>query len=996
MDNSQTSLMDGDKYHLKTLIMVNSGNAAYVEIPLHETAALLSRNNEGKTSGLNALKLVLLPEVNFRNCEQKFEFKSGAEVYSGIKSFNYYFPSPNSFLILEAENIIGEFCVVLHRSKEELGYARIMVGKPYEAIRHLFWDKSSAANNGLGQSPEGLTLSDIQQTLLQMGGEVFNDQERIRNAMYTRYTPGRPETRFCIMPTVQPPSGALLKSIKALLQLSFDIKGASGTNLPLAIASIIDSDITLTKKPVNIDLKQISDDRESLRKNAEQIQAIKNHSDDWKELNNAFNTFHKEKIRANKGYWTLRASLEPLKKGLEPRLEDLNGQKQSIQGQVNCAEDIRRTSNRELGEVRGRLKQIQKHIESNKEKIRIATEIIQQNKLVCESEDPLKVVEYLKEILQESEDTLEKMESKERATNEIQCLLNKRKSAKQKVTKLEALIANYEKCFLNHLDTKSAKVLNSLHGDFRRLTITPMESEIKAIRNFAALFTLEEDGSLTLCGESLLTATVTQYDKETSREESIKELDKRHDEIADYDRNIGELNRIISANEHLSKEILSKKKTEIKELKGEIALLHRLPGIESDLEEKLAEHETLGVERDELEVDLNGANERLSLLRSQQEQINESLKELDNLRYAIKRTEQELHHAVRTLPELNKSPRPASIDQQLVTDPGALSTYFEPLENSLNATTNANQVAQRKFRVLASAGIMEVPPEITHQPVLDSTDFQAIYEQIRSEFENIGSRERDHKSQIANHNHRTSIEMSMLESMGVAIDSFQTRINETLGGIKISNLSSVNIHIKTLPAFIELRKELQEYGRGTTELMSESFHRRLMDFSEKYLSSVRGSTKLNLEKIITGVRFIYEISGQEEDTSQSHGTNGMINAVLLSILMKKLVPEDVVFSLPVVFDEVGSLDEKNLPELRRVVESSKMVLLVANPHNNGYIMQHIGRWHELYTRKLSEGLAVGKCQAVHIIRQERLSGDVVLPSSQNTDREPVVTLEDGI
>ncbi|AOS96153.1 hypothetical protein AUP74_00684 [Microbulbifer aggregans] len=1001
MNNAQHSFVDGDKYRLKTLIMVNSGNAAYVEIPLNETAALLSRNNEGKTSGLNALKLFLLPEVNFRNCEQKFEFKSGGEVYSGIKSFNYYFPSPNSFLILEAENPVGDFCVVLYRSKEELGYARIMIDMPYEAIRHLFWDIHSEANNGLGKPPEGMALSDVQQTLLHMHGEVFDDQERIRTAMYTRYTPGRRETRYCIMPTVQPPSGALLKSIKALLQLSFDIKGASGGNLPQAVANIIDSEISLTKKPVNIDLKQISEDRESLRRNAQQIQAIKNHSDDWQALNRAYHTFHTQKIKAHKSYWLLRASLEPLEEGLEPQLQELHGRKTSLQGQLNGAKDSRNIANRKLSEVKGGLSLLAKNLATGQKKLQEAEAIIQQNQLICESGDPQEVVEYLQGILRDEEEALRSMESKESATAELQKRIGEKKTAQNEAAKLEALIADFGQCFLNHLDRHSATVLNSLNADFRRLSITPMGSQTKAIQGFTELFTLDEEGHLVLGGEPLPNARINHYDEESSRKEAENLLDAVRRTIEAVDKRISELHRIISANGPLSQEMLGEKKTEIVELRGEIALLQRLPGIQDDVQNRLVEQEALRAQQDEYDIELKYAEEHLGQLLAEQEEVTEALRTLDDLRHAIKTTKQELNHAVRSLPELESSARPASISAQLITDPGELSAHYQPLEQSLRALTGAVQEAEHRFRVLAGAGIMDVPPEITHKPQLDDTEFQAIYEQIRSEFENIDRKEHDHKSQIANHNHRTSIEMSMLESMGVAIENFQSRINETLEGIRISNLSGVSIRIQALQAFIELRKELQDYGRGTTELMSESFHRRLMDFSEKYLTSARGSTKLNLEKIITGVRFIYEIQGQKEDTSQSHGTNGMINAVLLSILMKKLVPEDVVFTLPVVFDEVGSLDEKNLPELRRVVEGSRMVLLVANPHNNGYIVQYIGRWHDIYTRKLSEGFAVGKCQAVHVIRHEALRGEVTLPGSTGENAAPeqsaaeaVVTAED--
>jgi len=77
--------------------------------------------------------------------------------------------------------------------------------------------------------------------------------------------------------------------------------------------------------------------------------------------------------------------------------------------------------------------------------------------------------------------------------------------------------------------------------------------------------------------------------------------------------------------------------------------------------------------------------------------------------------------------------------------------------------------------------------------------------------------------------------------------------------------------------------------------------------------------------------------------------------------------------LPVVFDEIGSLDEDNLPELRRVVEENRFVLLVANPNNNGYIAQYIGRWHDIYLHHLTEGEAINeKCLAIYLADTESL------------------------
>jgi len=63
-----------DQFIIRQLIFVNSAAYAYTEIRVDQHTALFGRNNLGKTSMLNALKLFLLPEENFNGCKKKFGF----------------------------------------------------------------------------------------------------------------------------------------------------------------------------------------------------------------------------------------------------------------------------------------------------------------------------------------------------------------------------------------------------------------------------------------------------------------------------------------------------------------------------------------------------------------------------------------------------------------------------------------------------------------------------------------------------------------------------------------------------------------------------------------------------------------------------------------------------------------------------------------------------------------------------------------------------------
>ena len=150
-----------ENYAIHRIVFVNSGSSAYVELPMNKTAALYGRNNEGKTSGLSALKLFVPPEVNFKDCQNKFGFSSSGEFHTAQQSYQYYFPDNSSFIIMEAENWKGRFCMVLHRSSEEWGYGRVAIARPYSEICGTFWNFDSERNSGFGEPIENLRLPEV-------------------------------------------------------------------------------------------------------------------------------------------------------------------------------------------------------------------------------------------------------------------------------------------------------------------------------------------------------------------------------------------------------------------------------------------------------------------------------------------------------------------------------------------------------------------------------------------------------------------------------------------------------------------------------------------------------------------------------------------------------------------------------------------------------------------------------------------------------------------
>lgn len=971
MPLSTPLFIEQERYQLLRLILVNSASAAYIELPLYETAAILGSNNDGKTSLLNALKLFLLPEVNFKGCESKFGFSSHGQTYSGLESFNYYFPSQKSFIILEATNVRGDFCLVLHQNpSEELGYSRIAVPLAYMHIRHYFWNQHSRHNQGLGQHPAELSVATIQKQLLQLKGTRLTDTESIRNALYTRVSLLKPETRFCLIPLVQSPRPSMIRSIKALLQLSFDISGKSIDNLPLAIANIIDSELATGRQAINIDFKKIQADRQRLRQDAEQIERLRIHNKKWIQLTQAHEQHIHTTGQLHQTYDQLSHSIQALKAQYQPQLIELEQLHTSLKQEKTQIED-------KLGQIRQTITTLnaeqsytQQLITQLTTNLQRAEQTLQKESTTHERLDPNVLAVRLRERKIEGEQHLQTLLSHEKARSRLETLNSQRADSEKHIQHLESILAKgVNASFLSHLTAKTATVLNSLSPSFQSLETQPNKEQMTHLDHFAALFDVHCT-HLCFAGETLTHSPIHIFDNQ----DWLKELEKQRLDAVQNNQKIQkqmqQLLNILRAEPAYSTTIIQKTREQIEQDHQAILAL----GSYEDNKEK-----NVALNEKQLEIEKNLAQNEGLLEKTQRlyAELTAKIEHLTEQRLELQKNSQLISSATKALSFLD-----ALIDEQLNITlgnrdqtsqrPEAYLTIHEldptqqRLEHYLKQYQQLKNEKMRLLQVLISARIIIIDPELSHAATMQPADFLTIYQKMQSQFDNLESRAEGHRNQVRQHNHETSLEITLLDEMAKAIRNFEEKINSQLSNIKISNLSGVKIVIRTLESFNTLQRDLAAHGSTSDQLMNESFYTRLQDFCEKYLLEGPNQGKLDLEKVITTVSFIYNFNGVEESVPQSNGTNSMMNAVLLSLLLKRLIPEDIALTIPVVFDEVGALDENNLSELRRVVENNGFQLLVANPHLTGYISAQINRWHDLFLCSLTEGSSIKKCFAIYL------------------------------
>ncbi|OOK49697.1 hypothetical protein BM547_22555 [Pseudomonas aeruginosa] len=276
-------------FTFKQIVLVNSGKYCYVKVPLNEHICLLGANNGGKTSILNSMKFFLLPEENLHDCERKFGLKNPNGFYGRDSTYQFYFPERSSFVILEAENPHGPFCIVLNQGSKPFSYERTGVPCAYSDIEHLFWNIYSPINGGQGAPVPGLSIKSVAADLKKMDGVLIRDTATIKERMY-KHQPTRADAgRFCLLPLKS--GGAKQREIdawKRLIHLSFDIGAKDRRTMPDTIATIIEGRKARAEAEVNVNFGDIMARYQRLRATQDRLQTIRNGERYWNAFDQGF------------------------------------------------------------------------------------------------------------------------------------------------------------------------------------------------------------------------------------------------------------------------------------------------------------------------------------------------------------------------------------------------------------------------------------------------------------------------------------------------------------------------------------------------------------------------------------------------------------------------------------------------------------------------------------------------------------------------------------
>ncbi|MFT6904194.1 MAG: hypothetical protein ACJAS1_000844 [Oleiphilaceae bacterium] len=959
-----------DDFRIHKLIFISSANSANVVIPMSESGALLGTNNLGKTSGISALKLFILPEVNFKNCKDKFGFVSNNQYYEAAESSQFYFPTDRSFIICEAENNKGIFCTILHRSNEEWGYARIMVPTQYENIKHLFWDFDCESNQGKGKNLESLSLKDVKDGLKTFKPDYLTKAAEIKEAIYTR--PGSIDnlSRYCLIPMPNSGEQREVESLRSLMKLAFHISGKDA--LTGAISSIIETEYTGKKGTPSVDIVEINNEYNELKSQGELLTKIRSNQHVWTKLKQSYLDYRDKRDGFKKNIGVLLGHEATLKKRFSDLTFEANALLTESRDSASRAKKDYQAHRKDHHEIEVSLKVTKKRLQGKQEELDFYNFHESRNApLVRESGKSL--VEVLTDLIPELEADIQASESEAKEIERKEELNYQLGAMKIKIDDLKSVRDQDKRSTLESFDHHDRTVLYNLNKSLAGVTNPADEKQSETISEFSQLFNMD-DGRLSFLGQHLHQISVAEYNPEKirrERDDEIETLTKEYTNLMQKIKDISGSSKDASARAELIQE-----KADIEKV-IEISPAY----LKRDIEE-------LSVEVEEKEIELPGAQDKMSKswvthdnLEREQESLSEKLKEYERQSRELKAETDKFN-----ICKLGMSSDFEDLSLQNNIEPIVggggevlLVSFIEMVDEFIELCSimnNQKKIIADHLKQILKEGILVNQATIEYQATLTLDQVDIFYEGLRAVFDNYEENKTKFLRDIENHNNTTGVRAAAINEIGDMIQAFRNSVNKELSSYNISNLGSVEMQIELDPRFTALMGDLNNTNFTGNRLLDESVYKRLNEFCDEFFKNTSSHNKfIQIERVIKKVTYNVELNGVKKNDKQSHGTSININAAFLTLFLKRMVPAGVKLHFPIIVDEVLNLDSANLKTIKKLVEEYNFVLFVVSPEKAGFALSIMQKWYDLSIQSVRDGIIVSSCKGIHFDLTETLIYD---------------------
>jgi hypothetical protein len=918
-------------YILNKIVYVNSAKHGYSELPLKFNLAMFGANNFGKTATLTGLKLLLYPETSFVDCEKKFHFQSKNGLFSKEESYPFYFPINSSYIIMEVENKDGLFCMILYKAPGQWEYGRYFVHKSYDEIRPLFWKMSEDEMSG--------EFADIDQKVIDnklkdLGAIKTTNQKEIAELIFSGYRGTKEQSRFCVVPLQDGSSSESVRAFRDIYQLSYDIDQKDDTCLPKAISTIIEMNRSRNNERLNADFNEISYKYEQLSEQGNYLQAMKNNAELWEDTLSEHN-------QANKLILECSSNVSNFLYIYNSKISSMTERKEIAKSDYDNASTLEYSAKKEFDDIKSRLAKAEGYISKAEGDIsKLNLTIDKTSKIInhyCGT--PVdEIIDMLESYLKIDKEKLSNMSDIETASNRLSSLISSKNLLVNEQENIESRLSEIDNSMLSKLDDSNANVLRTIHKSFYLIQGELSESAISSAIEFTNHFTMNES-NVYFDGHELQEMKPEKY----SIKEQLETFQKRlHDISIQIENSTGEiedLKSFIDTNRSGKEVLVNSLKKDISKTEADIKLVKEFDFNKSNREVQQAElvnykdrESSLITQREEKSsLWQDRFTEKSRCNAENQRMIGES-KQLSEWK--------SLFSNIQNKDYIDSVPPSKDID---ATQFKLNIESIEFLNSQVNAISEISVRRISKLSTLRNNVVIDDDNDTEYKAILSKDELDGVINVYRNLYAGMNEKNEIYNSEVRAHVKYVDSLVQELDDASGMLDHTVGELNNELNNASISNLEEIKLKLTLDERFLSLLETIKRYRDKSNDdsLLPQEFYHELRIFTEKFMSKKRKTLKLDM--IIKGVDYHYKIKGETEyeTKGQSGGTSSAITALVLSVLLKRISPSYTNVKIPIVMDEIGTLDSENTKETIEQIASKGFSVFCATPEMSAIIIKGV-------------------------------------------------------
>lgn len=941
--------LDAYKYTLTKIAYINSAKHGYSEFPINFNLAIFGANNYGKTASLTGLKLLLFPYTNFKNQYAKFFFENSDGKYTDIESYSFYFPSEQSFIIMETSNKDGLFCTILFKSAKPLEYGRYYVKASYDEIRGIFWEMNEDGTNG--KFAQDLTLQEVDKKLKKFEVIRTTDQKQIAKIMYSGHRGSAEEGRFCTVPLLEN-TPECIDSFKSLFQSTFNSLEAQRRSLGECIAHIIESQKSRKEEKVEVDFDYIIAEHRRLEKQRDEITNLKNNESLWNEVKD----LNEQQMQSSIAVASL----------LNRQYSIFRKNKDTISDQIFAAranKDLAvanaKSTSEKLADTKKRLNNSEGHVSStNKQISKLKQEVKYSYKIFDKygSKNTDEVEQIIRAAIAKKSAELDDLRSMDAATAELKKINAELSKLLEDSKEWHEAISKIDTASLSSLDEHSASCLLSLNEDFSIITGILSREASQAAKDFASHFK-DRDGVVYFDGKKMPSMNLSKFSSEEMQEKLLDLIDAASEKEQGLKKKKRDLERFISGSEEERIQKLKSIENAIFELKNERTFIAAHEKTISDLsqaEALLAKYNeavsALKVDEEKQITEAQDAYEKQASTSSIYESVHQKERKLDTWYSSIKRIYPSFEETVRIV-ELSSDD--ADLKDQDIFEITALRDEYSKISTNFNSRLNA----------LMNKVPLSISADEQWGITRTTTQTDEIIRKYYNLFLGLNSLMDVYSNEVSSHTvYVYSMIQELVDSENM-INNFIAEINNEINKVKISNLSEVQLSVSINRQFESLVTTAKNFRNKSAldenALFPVQFYEEMSSFSNKFFDTNKKVLKMNM--IIDGIDYKYKLNGDDifQTKSQSGGTCAAIAASIISILLKKVTPKYVTLGIPIVIDEISTLDSENQKATIQHIQGNSFSVFCATPEYSASLVHAIGNHIEIDSFNVDKPMVYG-------------------------------------